>query len=141
MLCFITMSYEVLARKYRPSSFEEVVGQEHVIQALANSILQDRIHQAFIFSGTRGVGKTTLGRILAKCLNCSSSEKPVAIPCNKCVNCDEIKLGRSLDFYEQDAAIAQQIHVIFQAFFQDVFQELSKIHHLRIDTFYLFQIF
>ena len=60
------MSYEVLARKYRPSSFEEVVGQEHVIQALANSILQDRIHQAFIFSGTRGVGKTTLGRILAK---------------------------------------------------------------------------
>ena len=98
------MSYEVLARKYRPSSFEEVVGQEHVIQALANSILQDRIHQAFIFSGTRGVGKTTLGRILAKCLNCSSSKKPVAIPCNKCVNCEEIKLGRSLDFYEQDAA-------------------------------------
>ena len=57
------MSYEVLARKYRPSSFEEVVGQDHVIQALSNSILQDRIHQAFIFSGTRGVGKTTLGRI------------------------------------------------------------------------------
>ena len=98
------MSYEVLARKYRPSSFEEVVGQEHVIQALANSILQDRIHQAFIFSGTRGVGKTTLGRILAKCLNCSSFDKPVSVPCNKCVNCEEIKLGRSLDFYEQDAA-------------------------------------
>ena len=98
------MSYEVLARKYRPSSFEEVVGQDHVIQALSNSILQERVHQAFIFSGTRGVGKTTLGRILAKCLNCSSSDKPVAIPCNECVNCKEIKLGRSLDFYEQDAA-------------------------------------
>ena len=98
------MSYEVLARKYRPSSFKEVVGQDHVIQALSNSILQDRIHQAFIFSGTRGIGKTTLGRILAKCLNCSSSEKPVAVPCNECTNCEEIKLGRSLDFYEQDAA-------------------------------------
>jgi DNA polymerase-3 subunit gamma/tau len=98
------MSYEVLARKYRPSSFEEVVGQDHVIQALSNSILQERVHQAFIFSGTRGVGKTTLGRILAKCLNCSSSDKPVAIPCNECVNCEEIKLGRALDFYEQDAA-------------------------------------
>ena len=97
------MSYEVLARKYRPSSFEEVVGQEHVIQALANSILQDRINQAFIFSGTRGVGKTTLARILAKCRNYSSAEKPEATPSNKCANCEEIKLGRSLAFYDQDA--------------------------------------
>ena len=59
------MSYQVLARKYRPSNFEEVVGQEHVVQALSNSITQERIHQAFIFAGTRGVGKTTLARILA----------------------------------------------------------------------------
>ena len=98
------MSYEVLARKYRPTNFDEVVGQNHIIQALSNSILQDRMHQAFIFSGTRGVGKTTLGRILAKCLNCLSSDSPISTPCNTCANCEEIKLGRSLDFYEQDAA-------------------------------------
>ena len=98
------MSYQVLARKYRPSNFEEVVGQEHVVQALSNSITQERILQAFIFAGTRGGGKTTLARILAKCLNCQSSEMPVSAPCNKCNNCEEIKIGRSLDFFEQDAA-------------------------------------
>ena len=98
------MSYEVLARKYRPTNFEEVVGQEHIIKALVNSLDQNKLHQAFIFSGTRGVGKTTLGRILAKCLNCLSSDKPISSPCNECANCKEIKAGRSLDFFEQDAA-------------------------------------
>ena len=93
------MSYEVLARKYRPSNFEEVVGQEHIIKALVNSLDQNKLHQAFIFSGTRGVGKTTLGRILAKCLNCLSSEKPISSPCNECSNCKEIRAGRSLDFF------------------------------------------
>jgi len=104
MLWFVAMSYEVLARKYRPSNFEEVVGQEHIIKALVNSLDQNKLHQAFIFSGTRGVGKTTLGRILAKCLNCLSSDKPISSPCNECSNCKEIKAGRSLDFFEQDAA-------------------------------------
>ena len=98
------MSYEVLARKYRPANFEEVVGQEHIVQAISNGISQERIHQSYIFSGTRGVGKTTLARILAKCLNCLSVESPTAKPCDNCTNCNEIKLGRSLDFLEIDAA-------------------------------------
>ena len=98
------MSYEVLARKYRPTNFEEVVGQEHITQALINSIDSNKIHQAYILSGTRGVGKTTVARVLAKCLNCTSSKNPVSNPCNNCVNCEETRLGRSLDFYERDAA-------------------------------------
>jgi DNA polymerase-3 subunit gamma/tau len=64
------MSYQVLARKWRPNSFAEVVGQEHVVKALSNALDSNKIHQAYLFSGTRGVGKTTLGRILTKCLNC-----------------------------------------------------------------------
>lgn len=98
------MSYEVLARKYRPSNFDEVVGQSHIIKALSNSISQNKIHQAYIFSGTRGVGKTTLARILSKCLNCLSESGPVASPCNNCNSCNEIKDGRHLDFLEIDAA-------------------------------------
>ncbi len=98
------MSYEVLARKYRPANFEEVVGQEHIVQAISNGISQERIHQSYIFSGTRGVGKTTLARILAKCLNCLSVESPTSKPCDNCTNCNEIKLGRNLDFLEIDAA-------------------------------------
>ena len=98
------MSYQVLARKYRPTNFEEVVGQDHVVQALSNSISQDRIHQAYLLAGTRGVGKTTIARILAKCLNCQSEENPVTIPCDKCNVCEEIKVGRHLEFLEIDAA-------------------------------------
>ena len=77
------MSYQVLARKYRPNSFDEVIGQDHVVQVIKNSIEQERVHQAFLFSGTRGVGKTTIARLLAKCLNCMSSDSPTSQPCNK----------------------------------------------------------
>ena len=106
------MSYEVLARKYRPSCFEEVICQEHVVKALVNSIESEKIHQAFIFSGTRGVGKTTIARILAKCLNCESNSKPTSVPCNKCSNTIEITAGRSVDFLEIDAASNTQVEKI-----------------------------
>ena len=106
------MSYEVLARKYRPIDFNEVIGQDHVVKALINSINQEKIHQAFIFSGTRGIGKTTIARILAKCLNCESSSKPTSDPCNECSNTKEISTGRSVDFLEIDAASNTQVEKI-----------------------------
>ena len=106
------MSYEVLARKYRPANFEEVVGQDHIIKALVNSIDQKKIHQAYIFSGTRGVGKTTIARILAKCMNCESDSLPTSKPCNTCSNTTEITAGRSVDFLEIDAASNTQVEKI-----------------------------
>jgi len=98
------MSYQVLARKYRPATFSEVVGQEHILQALENSIEHNKLHQAYIFSGTRGVGKTTIARVFAKCLNCLKGETPRADPCNQCTACEEIKVGRHIEFLEVDAA-------------------------------------
>ena len=97
------MSYEVLARKYRPALFAEVVGQDHILQALQNSLVSGNLHQAFIFSGTRGVGKTTIARILAKALNCHNRSE-VSEPCDTCVACEEIKSGHHLEFIEVDAA-------------------------------------
>ncbi len=97
------MSYEVLARKYRPSKFSEVVGQDHVLRPLQNSLKNNKLHQAYIFSGTRGVGKTTIGRLLAKSLNCESISKD-AEPCNTCTSCNEIMAGSHLEFLEIDAA-------------------------------------
>ncbi|MDP7290437.1 MAG: ATP-binding protein, partial [Phycisphaerae bacterium] len=81
------MSYLVLARKYRSNTFDEVVGQEHIGQTLVNAIKSGRVAHAFLFTGTRGVGKTTMARILAKALNCLSSDDPTAEPCNKCEAC------------------------------------------------------
>ncbi len=96
------MSYTALARKWRPHSFQEMTGQEHVLQALGNALDSGRLHHAFLFAGTRGVGKTTVARILAKCLNC---ERGVSRnPCGECGSCREIDSGRSVDLIEVDAA-------------------------------------
>ena len=96
------MSYQVLARKWRPKTFSDLIGQEHVVQALVNGLDQDRVHHAFLLTGTRGVGKTTIARILAKCLNC---EKGVSSkPCGECGSCMDLDEGRFVDMLELDAA-------------------------------------
>ncbi|MCU0988668.1 MAG: DNA polymerase III subunit gamma/tau [Xanthomonadales bacterium] len=96
------MSYQVLARKWRPKTFAQLVGQDHVSQALINGLDQDRLHHAFLFTGTRGVGKTTIARILAKCLNC---ERGVSSqPCGECGSCVDVDEGRFVDMIEIDAA-------------------------------------
>jgi DNA polymerase-3 subunit gamma/tau len=96
------MSYQVLARKWRPRNFAEMVGQEHVVRALSNALDHDRLHHAYLFTGTRGVGKTTLARILAKSLNCEQGVS--ASPCGECSCCREIDEGRFVDLLEVDAA-------------------------------------
>lgn len=96
--------YQVLARKWRPKNFTEVIGQEHVVRALENSLMQQRLHHAYLFSGTRGVGKTTLARILAKCLNCYATDMVTHTPCGQCDACLEIDSGRFADLIEVDAA-------------------------------------
>ena len=104
-----TMSYQVIARKWRPQTFEEVTGQEAITQTLRNAIEHDRLHHAYIFSGSRGVGKTTTARLLAKALNCRKTDKPNPTPCaandpDACVSCVEISESRSIDVLEFDAA-------------------------------------
>ncbi|SFB81598.1 DNA polymerase-3 subunit gamma/tau [Marinospirillum celere] len=96
------MSYQVLARKWRPKNFHELIGQDHVSKALINALDTDRLHHAYLFTGTRGVGKTTLARILAKCLNCD--EGITSQPCGVCSSCLEIDAGRFVDLIEVDAA-------------------------------------
>jgi DNA polymerase III subunit gamma/tau len=106
------MSYQVLARKYRPQKFSDVIGQEHVTRTLQNAIEQERIAHGYIFSGHRGIGKTTVARILAMALNCRSGSGPVSEPCGICESCTEIRAGNSVDVIEIDAATNRGIDEI-----------------------------
>ena len=106
------MSYQVLARKYRPQKFSEVIGQEHVTRTLKNAIEQGRTAHGYIFSGHRGIGKTTIARILAMSLNCRSQDHPVPEPCGICESCTEIRAGNSVDVIEIDAATNRGIDEI-----------------------------
>lgn len=114
------MSYQVLARKWRPNDFSEVVGQEHVVKAISNSLDQNKVHQAFVLSGTRGVGKTTIARILAKSLNCEQGLD--SKPCHKCSTCVSISEGSFMDFQEIDAASSRGV--------DDTKQLLETVMHM-----------
>ncbi len=103
------MSYQVIARKWRPQTFEEVTGQEHITRTLRNAVEHERLHHAYLFSGARGVGKTTTARLLAKAVNCHKSDRPTPTPCrttdaDACPSCREVAEGRSIDVLEMDAA-------------------------------------
>jgi len=106
------MSYQVLARKYRPQRFSEVIGQDHVTRTLKNAIEQQRIAHGYIFSGHRGIGKTTIARILAMALNCRSTDRPTPEPCGVCDSCVEIRAGSAVDVIEIDAATNRGIDEI-----------------------------
>src|SRR5947209_810192 len=111
------MSYQVIARKWRPQTFDEVTGQEPITRTLRNAIEHERLHHAYLFSGARGVGKTTTARLLAKALNCHKSPKPTPTPCRtddpeECASCREIAEGRSMDVQEIDAASNTQVEKV-----------------------------
>ena len=113
------MSYQVLARKWRPRSFADLVGQSHVLKALVNALDSNRLHHAYLFTGTRGVGKTTIARILAKCLNCEDGVS--SRPCGQCSSCMEIDEGRFVDLIEVDAASRTKV--------EDTRELLENVHY------------
>jgi DNA polymerase-3 subunit gamma/tau len=117
------MSYLVLARKYRPKTFSELVGQSHVVQALSNALTQQRLHHAYLFTGTRGVGKTTVSRILAKSLNCERGI--TAEPCGACEICLAIDSGRFVDYTELDAASNRGVEEVQQLLEQAVYKPVQ----------------
>jgi DNA polymerase III subunit gamma/tau len=122
------MSYLVLARKYRPKTFSEMVGQEHVVQALSNALTQQRLHHAYLFTGTRGVGKTTVSRILAKSLNCQGPDGRggiTASPCGVCQACIDIDSGRFVDYTELDAASNRSVDEVQSLLEQAVYKPVQ----------------
>jgi len=122
------MSYLVLARKYRPRTFGEMVGQEHVVQALTNALTQQRLHHAYLFTGTRGVGKTTVSRVLAKSLNCQGADGQggiTAAPCGVCQACADIDAGRFVDYTELDAASNRGVDEVQQLLEQAVYKPVQ----------------
>jgi DNA polymerase-3 subunit gamma/tau len=141
------MSYLVLARKYRPRTFEQMVGQEHVVQALANALERQRLHHAYLFTGTRGVGKTTVARILAKSLNCTGVDGRGGItaqPCGTCAACTDIDAGRFVDYLELDAASNRGVEEISQLLDQAIYKPvvgrfkvymIDEVHMLSATAF------
>ena len=120
------MSYTVLARKWRPRKFQELVGQDHVVKALVNALSAERLHHAYLFAGTRGVGKTTLARIFAKALNCTSGV--VSEPCGQCDTCLAIDEGRFVDLLEVDAASRTKV--------EDTRELLDNVQYMPTDGRY-----